>query len=134
MDENVLFRKATLQICSSLNFDTALRRCINYLEQHIPISGVVIGLYEPDLNVGRILTSIWPVHWEKIPDTIPFPRELWEWAKENWTGDPSISIINDIEEADTNTRQILSTIWPGEVSNLGMDLESERRSSPMRSI
>ena len=31
VDENVFFRQATLRICSSLDIETALKRCFEYI-------------------------------------------------------------------------------------------------------
>ena len=38
VDENVFFREATLRICSSLDIETALKRCFEYIELYIPVN------------------------------------------------------------------------------------------------
>ena len=60
VDENEFFRQATRRISGSLNIETAMGRCMAYLKQHMPVSGMLFGLYEPELNVGRLLAAIWP--------------------------------------------------------------------------
>jgi hypothetical protein len=38
VDENVFFREATLRICSSLDIETALKRCFESDSERIPRS------------------------------------------------------------------------------------------------
>jgi len=54
VDENEFFRQATLRISSSLNIEVAMKRCLDFLKDHIPASGMVLGLYDPTLNVAKI--------------------------------------------------------------------------------
>ena len=53
IDENDFFRQATLRISSSLDIEKAMRDCMNYLQQYIPISGMYFFMYDPDLNVAH---------------------------------------------------------------------------------
>jgi len=85
----------------------------------------VFGMYDPNLNVGRVLAAIWPPHLKKPGDTIHFPSEFWEWIKNRWKKAPGITIINDVHQEDVPTRQTMSLIWPAETSHLIMDLELE---------
>jgi hypothetical protein len=36
IDENEFFRQATIRICRSLNIETVLRRCYDYLKNYFP--------------------------------------------------------------------------------------------------
>ncbi len=125
MDEKEFFRQATLKISSSLMIEVAMERCLDFLKQHVPASGMVFGMYDPNLNVGRVLAAIWPPHLKKPGDTIHFPSEFWEWIKNRWKKAPGITIINDVHQEDVPTRQTMSLIWPAETSHLIMDLELE---------
>ena len=127
IDENEFFRQVTTRIHSSLDVVIALRRCLDYLKRHMPVSGIFLGVYEPELNIGRFVASIWPENWEKAPETITLPKELWQWAKEGWTGEPKIEFTNDPDKADPPIRRILSMVWPSEISHLHMDLELEKK-------
>jgi transcriptional regulator with GAF, ATPase, and Fis domain len=127
LDENRFFRQATLRIFSSLHIETAMQRCMDYLKTYIPISGMFFGLYEPELNIGRILASIWPVDMQKPRGTIPIQKEFWGWMKERLKGEPQVTIMNDMDNADFPTEQILSRILPHDSSLLGMDLELEKK-------
>ncbi|MBN2126704.1 MAG: sigma 54-interacting transcriptional regulator, partial [Deltaproteobacteria bacterium] len=127
VDENDFFRQATLRISSSLHIETAMERCMDYLRQHIPVSGMCFSLYEPDLNIGRILASIWPPSFRKPDETLSLPTEFWHWSREKWASDPRITMVNDVDLEDPPVRQIISMIWPADTSYLFMDLELEKK-------
>ena len=125
IDENDFFRKATLLICSSLNVDTALQRLMAYLQDFMPVSGILMGTFDPEMNMARVLSVIWPPHWRKPPDTISFSRDMAAFVREIWIGEPQIKIINDIEEEDPAMRPMILSIWPEDSSRIHMDLELE---------
>ena len=125
INENEFFRQATLLICSSLNVDTALKRLMTYLQDIMPMSGVVMGTYDPEMNIARILSVIWPPFWKKPPDTISFSREMTAFMQENWHGEPQIKVTNDIEEDDPAIRPMILGIFPEDASRIHMDLELE---------
>jgi transcriptional regulator with GAF, ATPase, and Fis domain len=127
MDENEFFRQATLRISSSLHVEIAMGRCMHFLKQHIPVSGMTFGLYDPVLNIGKILASIGPRKLQKADKTIVFPSEFWHAIRERWARDPRITMINDMDREDTPTRQVMSIIWPADSSHLVMDLELEKK-------
>jgi len=127
MDENEFFRQATLRISSSLSIETAMRRCMDYLNGYLPVSGMSFVLYDPGLNIGRILAAIWPPGM-KIPDqTVPLPKEYWHRFKEEWAKDSSIRIINDIEAEPSHIRQAFSMVFPPDTSHIHLDLELEKK-------
>jgi len=127
LDENEFFRQTTLRIFSSLHIETAMKRCMDYLKKYLPVSGMFFGLYEPELNIGRLLASIWPPHWQKPEEIIPIGREFWDWMKERWARNPEVLIVNDIHLEDTPLQQILPKILPADTSFIGMDLELEKK-------
>ncbi len=127
MDENEFFHQATLRIFSSLNIESAMKRCMDYLKEYMPISGIFFALYEPELNLGRILASIWPPHLQKPDNPIFMPREFWHWMKEKWAKDPGVTVVNDLDEEEVPVQQVLSMIWPAELSYIMMDLELEKK-------
>jgi len=58
VDENDFFRQATLRICSSLEIEKAMLRCLEFLEKFIPASEMYLNLYEPGLGVIRNLAFV----------------------------------------------------------------------------
>ena len=127
LDENEFFRQATLRIFSSLNIETAMKRCMDYLKTYMPCSGMFFGLYDPDLNIGRILVSIWPAHLRKPNDTIPIQKEYWSWMRERWAGEPRVSIVNDFDVSDPPLGEILAMFFPPDTSLISMMLELENK-------
>ncbi len=138
IDENKFFRQAILRISSSLDIETAMQACMDYLKQSIPISGMIFGLYDPNLKVVKILASIWPETMQMQEKTISIPRELWGFAKRELAGAPKIKlaktvaleqgdvgirIINDVDKEPAEIRQALSLILPSDISFLRMNLE-----------
>jgi formate hydrogenlyase transcriptional activator len=125
INENDFFRQATLLICSSLKVDTALKRLMVYLQEFMPVSGVAMGTYDPEMNVARVLSVIWPPSWKKPPDTISFSRELSAYMCDNWRGEPQIKVSNDIEDEDPAIRPMILNLFPEDSSRIHMDLELE---------
>lgn len=58
INENDFFRHATLLICSSLDIDTVLRRCMKYLAKYMPVSGMFLNRFEPELGLIRCLAMV----------------------------------------------------------------------------
>ena len=58
VDENVFFREATLRICSSLDIETALKRCFEYIRPFIPVTRMGLHILDVDLNVLRFVASV----------------------------------------------------------------------------
>lgn len=125
INENDFFRQATLRICSSLKVDTALKRLLEYLQDFMPVSGVAMGTYDPEMSVARVLSVIWPPSWKNPPDTISFSREMSAIMREKWRGEPRIEIANDINEEEPAMRSLILSLFPEDSSRIHMDLELE---------
>lgn len=125
INENEFFRQATLQILSCLNAEEAMKRCLDFLKQYIPVSGMYFGIYDPALNIGKILASIWPEGMQHPGEIISVPRKFWQWMKEQKRDEPEIFVINDIEKEEFNLQQLMSLIFPPDMSCINMDLELE---------
>lgn len=124
-DENAFFRQATLRISSSLNIETAMQSCMNYLQDFIPISGMYFCLYEPEFNRGRLLAYIWPKNLPKPMTTVPVPKESWQGMTEEWKKGKQVRIINDIKTQPVHMRNAFSMLFPPACSHIIMDLELE---------
>ena len=55
VDENDFFRRATMQICSSLDIEIAMWRSIQFLREFIPVDMMFLHLYERDLGAMRTI-------------------------------------------------------------------------------
>jgi transcriptional regulator with GAF, ATPase, and Fis domain len=58
VDEIVFFREATLRLCSSLDIETALKRCFEYMKNFIPVIRMNLHVLDVDLNVLRFVASV----------------------------------------------------------------------------
>jgi transcriptional regulator with GAF, ATPase, and Fis domain len=73
VDENVFFREATLRICSSLDIETALKRCFEYLHAFIPATGMTLHILDPDLNLLKFVASVGVTQLKGIERVLPLP-------------------------------------------------------------
>jgi len=58
VDENDFFRQATLHICSSLNIEKAMQRCLLFIETHMPVSWMSLYIYEDDTGTISNLATV----------------------------------------------------------------------------
>ena len=58
INENDFFHHATLLICSSLDIETVLRRCMEYLSKFMPVSGMFLNRFEPELGIIQCLAMV----------------------------------------------------------------------------
>lgn len=127
IDENIFFREAALLICSSLNVDTALKRLMDYLKKQMPVTGLGLGLYDPEMNIGRILAWIGPERLKGNTDFIPFSKEKGHLVLQKWTQKAQTRIINDILLENEGTQKVLLGVFPEDSSQIVMDLELDQK-------
>ncbi len=58
INENDFFRRAILMICSSLDIEKVLHRSIKYLGEYMPVSGIYLNQFEPDLGLIQCLAMV----------------------------------------------------------------------------
>jgi transcriptional regulator with GAF, ATPase, and Fis domain len=58
VNENVFFREATLRLCSSLDIETALKNCFEYIRGFIPVIRMSLHILDADLNLLRFVASV----------------------------------------------------------------------------
>ena len=58
VDENEFFRKATIHICSSLNIEKAMQRCLLFIETHMPVSWMSLYIYEEESGTISNLATV----------------------------------------------------------------------------
>jgi len=92
----------------------------------MPVSGLGLGLYDPGMNMGRILAWVGSQLLPTNQDTLPFPKESGDWAREKWEEDSGIQIINDLLEEEPESRNIMRNIFPENSSHIHMQLNLEQ--------
>jgi transcriptional regulator with GAF, ATPase, and Fis domain len=75
VDENVFFREATLRICSSLDIETALKRCFEYLRLFMPVVGMSLHILDVEQNVLRFVASVGANLPEGPEQVLPLPEK-----------------------------------------------------------
>ncbi|HDQ40791.1 MAG TPA: AAA family ATPase [Desulfonatronum sp.] len=127
MDENTFFREATLRICSSLNLQRAMERTLEYIRKVIPADGLFIGLFDPDVNISRVIVHIVPDHWPTLPETLPVPEGSLAHVRREWGAEPKFDLLNDWREAEPEIQPLLKMMWPKNASLLRTDLALESK-------
>jgi len=97
MNKNDFFRQATLLICSSLDIEKVLNRCINHLEKFMPVSGMYLNKFEPDLGLIRCLAMVTrDGDNKKLPPT-PLPKEAIQLIESSLRKGKRVQIVNKPE-------------------------------------
>ena len=76
IDENDFFRKATMQICSSLDFEIAMWRCMQFLKDFIPADEMYLHLYDRGLRAFRTIAGATASEGKKMDSITPLPKEF----------------------------------------------------------
>ncbi len=76
VDPNQFFREVTLRLCSTLDLDEALRACVEYIADFIPVYGASVGRFEENFESYRVLARASRERCE-LPDVlVPMPPEV----------------------------------------------------------
>jgi transcriptional regulator with GAF, ATPase, and Fis domain len=115
VDENEFFRQVTLRICGSLNIEKALESCLFYMQRFIPLTEMILGIFEPDLNAARTIATVSIDSESEIGKIAPMPEVFREQSVANWAAMRRISTINRPESIPYHR---------GIYKKLGLDLNS----------
>ncbi|MBL0714492.1 MAG: sigma 54-interacting transcriptional regulator [Desulfosarcina sp.] len=76
VDANLFFKQATLRICSSLDIETALWRCRQFIADHLPADAIYLNIYEPTLGGLRYVARADATGGQQMAKTIALPAGL----------------------------------------------------------
>jgi transcriptional regulator with GAF, ATPase, and Fis domain len=76
IDENDFFREATMRICSSLDIEIAMCRCMQFLKDFIPADEMYVHLYESGLGAFRTIAGATASEGRKMGRITPLPEEV----------------------------------------------------------
>lgn len=76
VDENDFFRRATIQICSSLDIEIAMWRCIRFLKDFMPGDEMYLHLYESGLGAFRTIAGATATEGRKMDRITPLPKDV----------------------------------------------------------
>ena len=74
-DDNEFFRNATLTICGTLAIEEAMRSCLRYLRDFMPVDRMFMQVYEPDLAAIRTVAIATQDSGQEIDLLTPIPEE-----------------------------------------------------------
>ena len=97
MDDNVFFKQATLLICSSLEIEIALQRCLQFLSKTLPADRLYLNIFEPGVGGLRYIAAAEADRGWKMEKVIHLPIDLIQ-AIENGRRLKDHLIINRPEE------------------------------------
>ena len=76
VDENDFFRRVTIQICSSLDIEVAMWRCIQFLKEFMPADEMYLHLYESGLGAFRTIAGATATEGRRMDQITPLPQEV----------------------------------------------------------
>jgi transcriptional regulator with GAF, ATPase, and Fis domain len=91
IDENDFFRRATMEICSSLEIEIAMWRFLQFLKEFIPVDMMFLHLYEHDLGAIRTIAMATVSQGRKLDHLTPLPKEVRTRVEEKH---PHVMIVN----------------------------------------
>lgn len=110
MDENNFFRQMTLRICGSLDIETALRRCFDYLSEFFPLDGMSLHLYEQDIGSVQTLVETTATESRRVNTLTPM-TPLVRAGLEN-PNIPNVRIVNRSANDPVNRQLAISFNLP----------------------
>lgn len=74
MDENTFFRQATLAICSSLDIEVSLHRCLKLISQVIPADMIYLNIHDPKEDALHFVARANHRGGDKLTRSIQMPQ------------------------------------------------------------
>lgn len=115
VDKNEFFREATIRICSSLDIEKGLSRCLLYIKKYMPVDGLMLHLLEE--NEGRynfrLVSDATIDGIDRLQKVKPFPNLQMETliqkiVSEKW---PICKKINDPSKEQKLVCDLFQVIW-----------------------
>ncbi len=122
--KNIFFRTVTMMICSSLEIEVALVRCLAYLKKNIPADEICISLYEPGLSAIKVVVRA--TKDAGMLSNILIPMSASARSKIEESELQEVKIINQ-PELDEIVRAITPAIHKSDHSALVMRLKIEKK-------
>ena len=94
IDPNDFFREATFRLCSSLDINTALQSCFDYVKQYIPMSNMGLYQFYPDEDLFKAVAAVNDENEKQIEEVCSPPEAFREDVIQHWETMPPIEIVN----------------------------------------
>jgi transcriptional regulator with GAF, ATPase, and Fis domain len=123
MNDMEFFHQATLRICGSLDVETILRRCMQYLKAFIPLDGLMMTTIEDEKDCIRVLGKESSINLKDADALIPLTPEAKSYVEHHRS---RVSIIGS-----PDTHPMAHIFWQAQgltsVSSLSLVLEIDER-------
>jgi len=93
-DDNAFFREAAIRICGSLDIESALRRCMDYISDFIPVDAMDMRFLDQSLKMLPAVANVSRAGSEKAPNILPWHDENENNGLPRWEHMEDISVIN----------------------------------------
>ncbi|UQZ87912.1 Fis family transcriptional regulator [Deltaproteobacteria bacterium Smac51] len=90
IDSNTFFKKMTLNICSSLDLNVAMRRSLDYLREVFPVDEISMNILDSRLGAIRIVSRAALDDSRPASELVTLPDDFWQWFKEQAPSGPII--------------------------------------------
>jgi len=94
LNKNEFFNQTSKRICASLNIETALWRCLQYLETVMPVTGMNLHLFEREMTDVRIIAHVTRYEVEKMDRIITLSKDARARLRRDWQETGDVLIIN----------------------------------------
>ncbi len=75
IDEREFFNEVTLRICSSLDIEKSMSRCVQYISQYLPLDIIFLNLYEKEQGAMRTIASATATEGKRLNRITYLPEE-----------------------------------------------------------
>jgi formate hydrogenlyase transcriptional activator len=83
MTNDAFFRKATLAICGNLQIETAMKDCIEAIQESIPVDRMFLQVYEADLGAMRTIAMASSAVAQQLDVLTPMPQQIRDVVRRN---------------------------------------------------
>jgi hydrogenase-4 transcriptional activator len=128
VDENAFFREATLRLCSSLDIETALRRCFEYIKLFIPVIRMSLSILDVHMNILRFVAVVGADLPEGSEQVLPLPEKGRNERAALWKNGEVIRILNqpDPKLGSPEIQERLGLKPNISIINMALELEGNR--------
>ncbi|MDL2226687.1 hypothetical protein LJB86_03410, partial [Deltaproteobacteria bacterium OttesenSCG-928-M10] len=90
VNSNEFFKNFTLNICSSLDLNVAMKRSLDYLRQVFPVEEILMNIFDPKLGAVRVVARATVDDSKPAQEVLPLPDDFCEWIKKQAPSGPII--------------------------------------------
>jgi transcriptional regulator with GAF, ATPase, and Fis domain len=94
IDKIDFYYQAVKRICGNLDIESALWNFLQYLQTVIPVTGMNLHLFAPDLGYTRIIANATLEKYKKMDRIIDLPENARKKIAEDWSKMKEVMIIN----------------------------------------